>query len=112
MLTYIINFLILYGVDWDRLIQGFIRSRLSKIELADPLASKSDLIEEDAVEIGDKIKEGIARRHGLLSWPFLGGSPLSWRSTLPCSAGLLVGLSRKVRISYRCEGRSFQSLYI
>jgi len=53
-------------LDWDRLIQGFIRSRLSKIELADSLASKSELTEEEAAEIGDKIKEGIARRHGLV----------------------------------------------
>ncbi len=54
------------GLDWDRLIQGFIRSRLSKIELADHLASKSELTDEEAEEIGDKIKEGIARRHGLV----------------------------------------------
>ena len=51
-------------VDWDRLIQGFIRSRLSKLELADSLASKSELTDEEAEEIGDKIKEGIAERHG------------------------------------------------
>ena len=53
-------------VDWDRLIQGFIRSRLSKLELADSLASKSELTDEEAEEIGDKIKEGIAERHGLV----------------------------------------------
>lgn len=53
-------------MDWDKLIQRFIRSRLSKIELAASLASKSKLTEEEAFEIGNKIKEGIARRHGLV----------------------------------------------
>lgn len=53
-------------LDWDKLIQGFIRSRLSKLELGDSLASKSELTDEEAEEIGDKIKEGIAERHGLV----------------------------------------------
>ncbi|MFW5953489.1 MAG: hypothetical protein ACOCSJ_04930 [Candidatus Natronoplasma sp.] len=53
-------------LDWDKLIQGFIRSQLFKIELADSLASKSDLTEEEAAEIGDKIKKEIARRHELV----------------------------------------------
>lgn len=53
-------------LDWDKLIQGFIRSRLSKLELADSLASKSELTDKEAEEIGDKIKEGIAKRHGLV----------------------------------------------
>jgi len=53
-------------VDRDRSIQGFIRSRLSKLELADSLASKSELTDEEAEEIGDKIKEGIAERHVLV----------------------------------------------
>ena len=51
-------------LDWDKLIQDFIRTRLSKLELADSLASKSELTDKEAGEIGDKIKEGIAKRHG------------------------------------------------
>lgn len=53
-------------INWDELIQRFISERISKIELADSIASQSDLTEEDAQDIGDKIKRGIAERHGLV----------------------------------------------
>ena len=37
-----------------------------KLELMDKLLAKSKLTEEDVLEIGRKIKHGIARRHGLI----------------------------------------------
>ncbi len=53
-------------INWDELIQRFISSHLSRIELADSIASKSELSEEEALEIAEKIKEGMAQRHGLV----------------------------------------------
>ena len=38
---------------------------MKKLELADSIASKSELTAEDAEEIGEEVKEGIAERHGL-----------------------------------------------
>lgn len=37
-----------------------------KKELLRRIASKSKLTEEEALKLGDEIKEGIARRHGVL----------------------------------------------
>ena len=54
------------NIDWDELIQMFIKNYLFKIELADSIASKSEMTPEDAIEIGDDIKRGIAERHGLV----------------------------------------------
>ncbi len=53
-------------INWNELIQRFISSHLSQIELADSIASKSKLTEEDAAEIAKKIKEGMAKKHGLV----------------------------------------------
>ena len=53
-------------IDWDELIQRFIKKHLSRIELANSLASKSKMTSEEAYEIGDKIKKGIAEKHGLV----------------------------------------------
>jgi hypothetical protein len=40
--------------------------KADELKLMDQLVSKSKLTEKDAIEIGRKIKEGIAKRHGLL----------------------------------------------
>jgi len=37
-----------------------------KLELIDDILSKSELTEEDALEIGRKIKREIAKKHGLV----------------------------------------------
>ncbi|RZN40085.1 MAG: hypothetical protein EFT35_03400 [Methanophagales archaeon ANME-1-THS] len=37
-----------------------------KRELLRKIASKSKLTEEEALKLGDELKEGIARRHGVL----------------------------------------------
>lgn len=38
-----------------------------KLELMNKLLANSKLTEEDALELGRKVKKGIARRHGLLA---------------------------------------------
>jgi hypothetical protein len=37
-----------------------------KLELIDKLLAKSEMTEQDAEEIGHRIKHGIAKRHGLV----------------------------------------------
>lgn len=53
-------------IDWDELIQKAIKTQLSRIELADSLSSASQLTEDEATEIGEDIKKGIAKKHGLI----------------------------------------------
>lgn len=40
--------------------------RARKLELMNKILAKSKLTEKDALEIGRKINQGIARRHGLV----------------------------------------------
>ena len=42
-----------------------IMEKARKIELMDKLLAKSELTEQDAEEIGHKIKHAMAKRHGL-----------------------------------------------
>ncbi|MFO7992356.1 MAG: hypothetical protein R6U61_08730 [Thermoplasmata archaeon] len=53
-------------IDWDVLIQKAIKNQLSRIELADSITSKSELTEDEALEISEDIKKGMAERHGLI----------------------------------------------
>lgn len=52
-------------IRWSEIAREAIRRKVEELELMDKLASKSRLTEKDAIEIGRKIKEGMARRHGL-----------------------------------------------
>jgi ribosomal protein S12 methylthiotransferase accessory factor YcaO len=52
-------------INWSEIARKAFREELKKIELADSIASKSELDAEDAEELGEKVKEGIADRHGL-----------------------------------------------
>lgn len=52
-------------VNWSEIAREAFREEIRKIELADSIASRSELTEEDAEEIGEKIKQGLAERHGL-----------------------------------------------
>ena len=53
-------------IKWATVAREAIWDKAKRLELADKLLSKSRLTEKDAIEIGNKIKEGIAKRHGLL----------------------------------------------
>ncbi len=52
-------------VKWSEIARRAMWEHAKKLELMDKLTAKSKLTEEDALLIGRKIKEGIAKRHGL-----------------------------------------------
>lgn len=52
-------------VRWSEVIRKILEKRLKDLEVMDEIASKSKFTEKDVEEIGEKIKEGIARRHGI-----------------------------------------------
>ncbi|MBS3098745.1 hypothetical protein J4462_00885 [Candidatus Pacearchaeota archaeon] len=54
------------NVKWAEVARQAMWQRARKLELMDKLLSKSELTEQDSEEIGNKIKHGIARRHGLV----------------------------------------------
>lgn len=51
-------------VKWSEVARQAMWSHAKKLELMDRLVSKSRLTEKDALEIGRRIKEGVAKRHG------------------------------------------------
>jgi hypothetical protein len=53
-------------IKWSEVARQAVVEKAAELKLMDRLLSKSKLTEKDALEIGRKIKEGIARRHGLL----------------------------------------------
>lgn len=52
-------------VKWSEVARGAIRTYAKKLEIMDKLASKSKLTEKDAIEIGNKIKKEVSKKHGL-----------------------------------------------
>jgi len=50
---------------WSEVARQAMWERARKLELMDKLLSKSKLTEKDALEIGRKLKEEIAKRHKL-----------------------------------------------
>mgnify|MGYP001614746738 CR=1 FL=1 len=53
-------------VRWSEVARKAIETKVKELETVEKILSKSKLTKKDAEEIGNKIKEGIARRHGLL----------------------------------------------
>ena len=53
-------------IRWSEVARQALVEKADELKLMDQLVSKSKLTEKDAIEIGRKIKEGIAKRHGLL----------------------------------------------
>jgi len=53
-------------IRWSEVARGAIQQRIEDLELMDRLASKSKLTKKDVEKIGNKIKIGIARRHGII----------------------------------------------
>ncbi len=49
-------------IKWSEVARVSIEQRLEMLEALDSLASKSKLTEKDALELGEKIKRGMARR--------------------------------------------------
>ncbi len=52
-------------VKWSEVARKAIESRLDLLESLEKIASKSKLTEKDVQEIGEKVKRGIAKHHGL-----------------------------------------------
>lgn len=52
-------------VKWSEVARGAMWVHAKKLELMDKLLAKSKLSDKDAMELGRRIKEGIAKRHGL-----------------------------------------------
>jgi hypothetical protein len=52
-------------IRWAEVAREAIWDRAKELELMDKLLSKSEITEKDAIDIGRKIKEGMAKRHGL-----------------------------------------------
>ena len=52
-------------IRWSEVIRQMLQKNLDQLEIMDEIVKKSKFTEKDAKEIGDRIKRGIARRHGL-----------------------------------------------
>ncbi len=52
-------------IKWSEVARQAMWDKARKIELMDRILSKSNITEEDALAIGKKINEGIAKKHGL-----------------------------------------------
>ena len=53
-------------IKWTEVARQAMWEKARKLELMDKLLAKSKLTEQDAEKIGNKIKHGIAKRHGLM----------------------------------------------
>ena len=53
-------------VKWTEVARHAMWEKARKLELMDKLLTKSKLTEQDAEQIGNKIKHRIAKRHGLV----------------------------------------------
>jgi len=52
-------------VKWSEVARQAMWEHAKKLELMDKLVSKSKLTEKEALEIGQKIKREVSKRHGL-----------------------------------------------
>ena len=52
-------------IRWSEVIRQILQKNLEQLELMDEIVKKSKFSKENIEEIGDKIKKGIAQRHGL-----------------------------------------------
>ena len=53
-------------IKWTEIARQAMWEQARKLELMDNLLSKSELTEEDALELGRKIRREIAKKHGLV----------------------------------------------
>ena len=53
-------------IKWSEVAREALAEKADDLKLMDQILSKSKLTDKDAIEIGRKINEGIAKRHGLL----------------------------------------------
>jgi hypothetical protein len=53
-------------IKWSEVARQAIWTQARKLELMDSLLSKSEFTEKDTLTLGRKIKQGIAKQHGLV----------------------------------------------
>ena len=53
-------------IRWSEIARRAIEQRITDLEEMDRITSKSRLTQKDANEISEKIKKGIAKKHGLI----------------------------------------------
>ncbi len=53
-------------IKWSEVARASIETRLEMLTALDALAAKSKLTPKDAEALGEKIKKGMAKRHGLI----------------------------------------------
>ena len=53
----------LHGIDWERLINTFVREKVSEWARLRLIVEKSELTEKDAIELGRKVNESLAKRY-------------------------------------------------
>ncbi len=53
-------------IKWSEVAREALAEKADELKLMDQILSKSKLTDKNAIEIGRKINEGIAKRHGLL----------------------------------------------
>jgi len=53
-------------IRWSEIARRAIEERINDLEIMNKIASKSRLTKRDVEEIGEKIKRGVAKRHGIL----------------------------------------------
>ena len=54
-------------IKWSEIARKAMWEHARRLEIMDKILIKSRLTEKEAEEIGHKIKQGIAKRHGLLA---------------------------------------------
>ena len=52
-------------IRWSEVARRAMQEYAQKLSILDNLLEKSELTEKDVLEIGQKIKHGIAKRHGI-----------------------------------------------
>ena len=53
------------NIDWEQFIKKIIISKFKKLKKLNELLKNSEVSDEDILNIGKKIKRGIAKRHEL-----------------------------------------------
>lgn len=53
-------------IRWSEVARAAIQQRVEDLEVMNKIAAKSKLTKKDVEEISEKIKRGIAKRHGLI----------------------------------------------
>ncbi len=53
----------LHYIDWSKVARDSIRKKITELSVLNSIAQKSELTEEDAIELGRDINRGIHKRY-------------------------------------------------